>query len=243
LHAASENNRADQAVKCIFVARPDCATTAWDILCERLDSRSFARSLSFLDNLMLRHRPCKSLTEYVHRMRQTLDDYNEASEMIDGSSAIPPHNMGLLMMRGISNTSHYGHAKQCVINGFDTNYLMSLDEKMAIILHLAQNIDEELTYSNLPVPNGRAPLTFAFVAASRGSHTGRGHNNRGGRGGRGLPNKSNACGSVNHILSSCTLSDDALLKWTLTNRKMIIQNTHHTRQRLCARCPLERRPH
>jgi hypothetical protein len=154
MHAASENNRADQAVKCIYVARPDCATTDWDILCERLDSRSFARSLSLLDNRMLRHRPCKSMTEYVHRMRQTLDDYNETSEMIDGSSAIHPHNMGLLMMRGISSTSHYGHAKHCVINGFDTNYLMSVDEKMAIILHLAQNIDEELTYSNLQAPNG-----------------------------------------------------------------------------------------
>jgi hypothetical protein len=51
-------------------------TAAWDILNERLDSRYFARSLTLLD-LMLRQRSGKSLTEYVHFMRQTFDDYNE----------------------------------------------------------------------------------------------------------------------------------------------------------------------
>jgi hypothetical protein len=56
LHATIENKRADQVVKCIFAARPDCATAAWDIMCERLDGRSFVRSLSLLDNLMLRQR-------------------------------------------------------------------------------------------------------------------------------------------------------------------------------------------
>jgi hypothetical protein len=52
LHIASEIKRADQAVKCISAARLDCATTIWDILCERLDGRSFARSLSIFDNLI-----------------------------------------------------------------------------------------------------------------------------------------------------------------------------------------------
>jgi hypothetical protein len=52
LHAFSENKRADHAVKCVSAARPDCARAAWDILCERLDGRSFARSLSLMDNLM-----------------------------------------------------------------------------------------------------------------------------------------------------------------------------------------------
>jgi spore cortex formation protein SpoVR/YcgB (stage V sporulation) len=32
LHAASENKRADQAVKCISNARPYCANIIWDIL-------------------------------------------------------------------------------------------------------------------------------------------------------------------------------------------------------------------
>jgi hypothetical protein len=53
LHAANENKRADKAAKCNFVARPDCATGAWDILCERPDGRSFARSLSLINNHML----------------------------------------------------------------------------------------------------------------------------------------------------------------------------------------------
>jgi hypothetical protein len=53
LHVARENKGVNQAVKCIFCARPDCATAAWDILCERLDGRSFARSLSLLDNLVV----------------------------------------------------------------------------------------------------------------------------------------------------------------------------------------------
>jgi hypothetical protein len=31
-HPASANERADQAMKCVSPARPDCATAAWDIL-------------------------------------------------------------------------------------------------------------------------------------------------------------------------------------------------------------------
>jgi hypothetical protein len=34
--------------------------------------------------------------------------------------------------------------------------------------------------------------------------------------------KGSAFGSMNHIMSSCTTSDDALMKWTLAKRKMII---------------------
>jgi hypothetical protein len=74
LHDATENKRVDHAVKCVSADRPECATAPWDILCERLDGRSFARSLSLLDNLMLRQRPGHALTEYVHLMRQTFDD-------------------------------------------------------------------------------------------------------------------------------------------------------------------------
>jgi hypothetical protein len=92
LHAASENKRADHAVKCIYAAHHDCAIAAWDIRCEGMDGRSFARSFSLLDNLMLRQRPCQSLTKYIHFLRQTFDDYNETCEMMDGSAAIhPPH--------------------------------------------------------------------------------------------------------------------------------------------------------
>jgi hypothetical protein len=43
-------------------------------------------------------------------MRHTFDDYNETCEMIDGSAAIHYHNLGLLMLRGISNIGHFGLA-------------------------------------------------------------------------------------------------------------------------------------
>jgi hypothetical protein len=209
-------------MKCVSPARPDCATAAWDIPNERLDSRSFARSLTLLDNFMLRHRPGQSLTEYVHFMRQTLDDYNKTCQMIDGSAAIHPHNLGLLMLRGISSTGPFGQAKQCVITAFGTDYLMCADEVMANTLHLAHNIDEESVLRARRSPTHPPPIS-AFVAAGRGSHGGRGHTPRGPRGGRGLSNKCSACGSMDHILSSCNAPRDALLRWTLAKRKMIVQ--------------------
>jgi hypothetical protein len=91
---------------------------------------------------------------------------------------------------------------------------------MANTLHMAHSMDEEVAAPGLPAPNTSTPPISAFVAAGRGSNSGRGHNSRGGRG---LPNKCSACGSSDHILSSCTASDDALLKWTLAKRKMIVK--------------------
>jgi hypothetical protein len=42
-------------------------------------------------------------------MRQTFDDYNETCQMVDGSAAIiQPHNLGLLMLRGITSTGPFG---------------------------------------------------------------------------------------------------------------------------------------
>jgi hypothetical protein len=141
--------------------------------------------------------------------------------MVDGSATIHPHNLGLLMLRGISSTGPFGQAKQCVINGFDTDYMLSADEVMASIFHLAHNMNEDDAPGGTP-PDTSLPPIFAFVAAGRGSHGSRGHPPRGSRGGRGLPNKSSACGIMDHILSSCTSPDDALLRWTLAKRKMII---------------------
>jgi hypothetical protein len=46
---------------------------------------------------------------------------------------------------------------------------------MAIILHLAQNMKEELPGTDLTTPTGQAPPIFALKASSRGSHGGRGH--------------------------------------------------------------------
>jgi hypothetical protein len=83
-------------------------------------------------------------------------------------------------------------------------------------------MDEEACAPGAQAPDTSPTPISAFVAAGRGSHIGRGHNPRGPRGGRGLPNKCIACGSVDHILSSCSARDDALLRWTLAKRKTII---------------------
>jgi hypothetical protein len=221
LHAASANQRADHAMKCVSRARPQCAAAAWDILCEHLDSRSFARSLSLLDNVTVRQRHGQPLSDYVHYMRQTFDDYNETCQMVDGSAAIHPHNLCLLMLRGISSNGPHGQAKQRVVNAVDTDYMLSADEVMASILHLAHNMDED-DAPDTTSPNVSPPPISAFVVASRGSHSGRSQPPRGPRGGRGLPNKCSACGNLDHILSFCTAPDDALLRWTIAKRKLII---------------------
>jgi hypothetical protein len=174
-------------------------------------------------------------------MRQTFDDYNEVYEMIDGSATIHPHHLGLLKLRGISNNGPFGKAKQCVINAFDTNYLLFADEVMANILHLALNMEDELPGADATVPSKSASPIPVFVAARRGSHGGRGNYNRGSCGGRGLPNKCSGCGSLDHILSSYAASDDTLMKWTLAKRKLIAQKNWQPQQH-CPRacCPLER---
>jgi hypothetical protein len=38
-----------------------------------------------------------------------------------------------------------------------------------------------------------------------------------------MPNKCSWCGRLDHILLSCTASDDALLKWTRAKRNLIVQ--------------------
>jgi hypothetical protein len=142
--------------------------------------------------------------------------------MVDGSAAIHPKNLGLLMLRGISSTGPHGQAKQCEINTFDTYYMMSAHDVMASILHLAHNMEEHDAPDAI-APHISPPPISAFVVAGRGLHSGRGHPPRGPRGGRGLPTKCSACGSPDHILSSCTTPEDALLRWTLAKRKIIIQ--------------------
>jgi hypothetical protein len=84
-------------------------------------------------------------------------------------------------------------------------------------------MDEEVSNPGLPTPDTSPPPIFAFVAAGRGSNSGRGHL-RGPCGGRGLPNKCSASGSLDHVLSSCTAPNDALLEWTIAKHKMIVQN-------------------
>jgi hypothetical protein len=73
------------------------------------------------------------------------------------------------VLRGISNTDPFGQAKQCVINAFNTDYLMPADEVMANIPHLAHNMDDEVRASGAPAPDTSPPPISAFVAACRGS--------------------------------------------------------------------------
>jgi hypothetical protein len=82
---------------------------------------------------------------------------NETCQPIDGSAAIHPHNLGLLMLRGIFSTGPFGQAKQCVINAFDTGYLLSAVEVMAIIIYLAHNMDEEASAPGAPSPDTLPP--------------------------------------------------------------------------------------
>jgi hypothetical protein len=89
-------------------------------------------------------------------MRQIFDGYNETYEMIDGVAPIHHHDMGLLVLRGIFSNDPFGQAKQCVINAFDTNYLLSADEVMATILHLARNIEEDFPGADVTIPSGHA---------------------------------------------------------------------------------------
>jgi hypothetical protein len=95
------------------------------------------------------------------------------------------------MLRGMSSNGPFGQAIHCVINAFDINYLLSADKVMASILHLAENMEEELAGADVFAPSGPSSPISVFVATGRGSHGGRGNPHRGNRGGRGLPN--NCC--------------------------------------------------
>jgi hypothetical protein len=67
---------------------------------------------------------------------------------------------------------------------------------MANILHMAQNMEEELPGTDMPARANTAPPLFAFVAPSRGSHDGRDHPDCGGRNGRSSLDRDTASNSV-----------------------------------------------
>jgi hypothetical protein len=98
---------------------------------------------------------------------------------------------------------------------------MSADGVIASILHLAQSMEKELHGSDLVAPDAPTPPISTFVANGRDRQGGRGPISGGGHGGRSLPKKCSACESLDNIMSSCTIYDDALLMWTLAKRKMI----------------------
>jgi hypothetical protein len=125
------------------------------------------------------------------------------------------------MLRGISSTGPFGQAKRCVINVFDTNYMLPVDDVMTSSTWHTTWTRTMLRARQLPT---RHPLPSLRLSLPAAGHTAvEDTPPRGSRGGRSLPNKCSACGSMDHILSSCTALDDALPRWTIAKRKMIIQ--------------------
>jgi hypothetical protein len=49
------------------------------------------------------------------------------------------------MIRGLSNVGQYDQAKQCVINAFDTDFILSADRVMGSIIHHAHNLDADVS--------------------------------------------------------------------------------------------------
>jgi hypothetical protein len=78
----------------------------------------------------------------------------------------------MLMLRRISRTGPYGQGQECVINAFDIDYLLSADEVMASVLHLAHNMEDDAA-PGATAPHAQPPPIPAFVAGGRGSHNGR----------------------------------------------------------------------
>jgi hypothetical protein len=74
------------------------------------------------------------------------------------------------MLHGISTTGPFGKAEQSAINAFDANYLLSVDEVMANILHIAHSKEEELPETDMPVPGGHAPPSLHLSGLAVG-HT------------------------------------------------------------------------
>jgi hypothetical protein len=86
------------------------------------------------------------VSEYVNAARRRLADLNEYMHVTDGLAALYPHVLALVVNRGLSGIGHYNKAKLCVINAFDVDFILSTDKVMNVILHKAQNIDNEASF-------------------------------------------------------------------------------------------------
>jgi hypothetical protein len=170
---------------------------------------------------MVRQASGQSIFAYVHAVKQHFDELNECLQLKDGSAAIHPHVLALVMIRGLSNVGQFGQAKQCVINAFDTNFIMSADKVMSSIIHHAQNLDDDSSTKPDSVDLG-IPV-YAFLADRK---------RQGGRGIGGwitdkkkskLVMKCGACGDPNHVWSTCKAPYVDVLRWTLAKRKHIAE--------------------
>jgi hypothetical protein len=171
--------------------------------------------------MMVRQASGQSLYAYVHAVKQHFDELNECLKLKDGSAAIHPLVLALVMIRGLSNVGQYGQAKQCVINAFDTDFILSADRVMGSIIHQAHNLDaDDIVKPDITAT--RSPIN-AFLA------------DRKRQGGRALggwdANKSKskfamkcgACGVSNHVWSTCNALDVDVFRWTMAKRKQIAE--------------------
>jgi hypothetical protein len=154
-------------------------------------------------------------------VKQHFDEQNECLQLKDGYAAIHPHVLALVMIRGLSNVGQYGQAKQCVINAFDTDFILSADRVMGSIIHLAQNLDADVSVKSDIVDSG-VPVNAFLKDRKR-------------QGGRGIGGwtadkkkskfsmKCGACGGPNHVWSTCKTPDADVLRWTLAKRKQIAE--------------------
>jgi hypothetical protein len=125
------------------------------------------------------------------------------------------------MIRGLSNVGQYGQAEQCVINAFDTDFIMSADRVMGSIIHHAQNLDADDNVTSDSAASGHLVNAFLPDRKRQGGH---------GLGGW-TTNKNNskftlkcgACGDPNHVCSTCKAPDADVLRWTLAKRKQIAE--------------------
>jgi hypothetical protein len=171
--------------------------------------------------MMVRQASGQSVSAYVHAVKQHFDELNECLQLKDGSAAIHPHVLTLVKIRGLSNVGQYGHAKQCVISAFDTDFILSADRVMGSIIHQARNLDTDVSVKSDSADSG-VPVN-AFLA------------DRKRQGGRGIGKwtadkkkskfsmKCGACGDPNHVWSTCKAPDADVLRWTLAKRKQIAE--------------------
>jgi hypothetical protein len=136
------------------------------MLCERLDAQSISRTVSLLDRMMVRQASGHSVSAYVHAIKQHFDELNECLRLKDGSAAIHPHVLTLVMIRGLSNVGQYGHAKQCVINACDTDFIVSADRVMSNITHQAQNPDADVSVKSKSADAGH-PVNTSLADRKR----------------------------------------------------------------------------
>jgi hypothetical protein len=162
VQSCRQNKPAAQAIAGVPVGRPDCGTAAWEMLCERPDAQFISPTLSLLDRMMVRKASGQSVSAYVHAVKQHFDELNECIQLKDGYVAIYPHVLALVMIRGLYNVGLYGQAKLCVINAFDTDFILLADEVMGSIIHQAQNLDADVSIKSDSADSG-IPVN-AFLA-------------------------------------------------------------------------------